>query len=53
MLCPDLDPALAESIALGGDRQLSYNAIQQALPVNHPTLQRLFCFPLLSGLYVQ
>lgn len=56
MLGPRLNPALPERIALGGDSQISYKAmlqaLQRALPANDPTLQCLFYFPFLSEFYV-
>ena len=47
MLGPGLDPALPERIALGGDSQLSYKAmlqaLQQALPANDPARKCRIC----------
>ena len=47
MLGPGLDPALPERIALGGDSQLSYKAmlqaLQQALPANDPARNCRIC----------
>ena len=47
MLGPGLDPALPERIALGGDSQISYKAmlqaLQQALPANDPPRNCRIC----------
>ena len=47
MLGPGLDPALPERIALGGDSQISYKAmlqaLQQALPANDPARHCHIC----------
>jgi len=47
MLGPGLNPALPERIALGGDSQISYKAmlqaLQQALPVNDPARHCRIC----------
>ena len=47
MLGPGLDPALPERIALGGDSQISYKAmlqaLQQALPANDPARHCRIC----------
>ena len=47
MLSPGLNPALPERIALGGDSQISYKAmlqaLQQALPVNDPARNCRIC----------
>ena len=47
MLGPGLDPALPERIALGGDSQISYKAmlqaLQQALPANDPARNCRIC----------